>query len=524
MRDCRERAASSRGAGRHPLPRARQRGAALLFVVLLLIVGIGLFVVNASQETVRAVQADRIVSETLGQVRDALVAYAAAHPSRPGALPCPDGDNNGDADGVDAVTGLCPTYLGRVPWRTLGLGDVRDDSAERFWYALSDNFRDFVPISSDTQGNREVRTGPSATVTTTQAAAVVFAPGGAIGNQSRDVTPVLCTTTGTVLPRDRCAANYLEGIGATNNAAAGGTGPFIAGEPNATFNDRLVMVRVSDIMPLVERRVAGDMRRVYLEYREAARQGILSGGCNCYPWADADRTGTSKTGYSHGRIPLAALPHPWSPPPPKPPLTINDGTGKAWAFPALPPYFATNGWDKVIYYAVGANATDGIGTKCISCTKDPLLPPPAFLKGSLSVDKNNGQAVVFITPGSAGPGRAKGWTGNWGDYIDDSANRDGDDRFVTPASKSLDRDRIILIADDLPPASCATNAQMLVYNAPCHTTGTSVKKICQKAHDNLQLCSQCSFDAYEMLQEPCRNSLNPPECQGYVKVLQGCKK
>src|SRR5207244_4085323 len=98
------------------------------------------------------------------------------------------------------------------------------------------------------------------------------------------------------------------------------------------------------------------------------------------------------------------------------------------------------------------------------------------------------------------------WTGNWGDYIDDSANRDGDDRFLTPAARSFDRDRIFTIADDLPPASCKTNGQMLVAHAPCHTTGTNVKPICQKAANNLQFCAGCSADATTMINPPCRNT------------------
>src|SRR5688572_15166249 len=105
---------------RSSLP-VRQRGAALLFVVLLLIVGIGLYVVNASRETARTVQADKSVSVTLGQIRDALAAYAAAHPKRPGALPCPDTNDDGDAEVLVGVAYTCPSYLGRLPWRTLGL-------------------------------------------------------------------------------------------------------------------------------------------------------------------------------------------------------------------------------------------------------------------------------------------------------------------------------------------------------------------------------------------------------------------
>lgn len=487
-------------------------------------VGVGLFVVNSSQETVRLVQSDKNVSAALNQVKEALVAYAAANPGRPGALPCPDGDDNGDADPFNIVGGVsvCPTYLGRLPWRTLGIGDVHDGTGQRYWYTLSDKFRDFPVINSDTTGTLEVRTGPTATVLTTEAVAVVFAPGGVVGSQSRDSAPAVCTTTGTMLPRDRCAANYLEDTAGRNNAAFGGAGPFISAESGPTFNDRLVVLRASDVMPLVERRVAGDMRRVLLLYRETARQGIPNGGCNCYPWADTDLTGKSKTGYNHGRIPLSASPHPWSPQKP-PPITIKDALNKDWAFPPLPPYFVSNGWDKVIYYAVGANATEGIGTKCVSCTKDPLLPPPLLLKGSLSRDLTIGHAVVLITPGSAGPKRAKGWTGNWGDYIDDGANRDGDDRFLTPASKSMDRDRVFTIADDIYAASCGTNSQMLIASAPCATGGGKVKPICSKAVSNLQLCTQCSGTATEMVGTPCRNTLNPPVCQAAVKSLKGCK-
>lgn len=538
LRDAAEKVPNRPAAGmRLSTPPTRQRGAALLFVVLLLIVGIGLFVVNASRETARTAQTDRVVSTTLGQIRDALAAYAAAHPTRPGALPCPDDNEDGDAETLAGVSLVCPNYLGRLPWRTLGLGDLRDESGERFWYAVSDKFRDVpaelalpgpspiaAPLNSDTTGNRTVRTGPTATVTTTEAVAVVFAPGGVLENQSRDATPALCATTGTVLPRNRCAANYLEGIGTYDNALLGGAGPFISAEPTATFNDRLVIVRASDVVPLVERRVAGDMRRVLLGYRDTAQQSILNGGCNCYPWADEDLdlAGKSDVGQNHGRIPLVPSPHPWSPQPPAPPITIKDNSGlKDLAFPALPPYFVPNEWHKLIYYAVGANATDGAGTKCVSCTKDPLLPPPVLLKGSLSLDKNIGYAVVLITPGSAGLARAKGWTGNWGDYIDDGPNRDKDDRFVTPASKSTDRDRLLTIADDVYSASCRSNAQMLVYNAPCHYKDT-VTAICKKAHDNLQACTQCSGDAYTMTTDPCRNTLSPPQCQAAVTSLQAC--
>ena len=46
--------------------------------------------------------------------------------------------------------------IGRLPWKTFGLPDLRDGSGERLWYALSPNFRDnpsVSPLNSDTRGS-----------------------------------------------------------------------------------------------------------------------------------------------------------------------------------------------------------------------------------------------------------------------------------------------------------------------------------------------------------------------------------
>lgn len=486
----------------------RQRGAALIFVVLLMVVGIGLFVVNASTETARVAQSDAKLAAGLNAAKEALIAYAVAHTARPGALPCPDIDNDGLADPPGA--GACSRYLGRLPWRTLGIGDVRDHDGELLWYALSDLLRDGVAISSDTKGNRTVRSGTAAVTQTIEAVAVVFAPGGVLAGQARDSTAAICATTGANVARNLCPANYLETAAGVNNAAL--TGPYIAADPSPSFNDRLIVLRTSDLIPLVERRVAGDLRRVLFAYRQASKGAITGGGCNCYPWPDSDFDGSSNTDNNKGRIPITAAPHNWG-------TTLKDGAGNVFTLPTLPPYFQANGWNSIIFYTVGRNALENLGTGCSNCTDDPLLPPPTLLKGTLSIDKNIGHAVVLITPGSAGASRP---SGNWGDYIDDGMNRDGDDRFVTPASKSPDRDRLFTIADDLPPASCNTNAQMLIYNAPCKLQGNTPKPVCQQAASNLQFCT-CSGDATAMINPPCRNTLNPPACQAAVASLQACK-
>ncbi len=72
---------------------------------------------------------------------------------RPGELPCPDTDNDGISDGP------CNTQvkrLGRLPWKTLGLNDLRDGSGEHLWYALSNNYKSSprdLPINSNNFGS-----------------------------------------------------------------------------------------------------------------------------------------------------------------------------------------------------------------------------------------------------------------------------------------------------------------------------------------------------------------------------------
>src|SRR6185436_20415405 len=116
-------------------PSALQRGAAL--IVMLALVGI---VAVALVLKVGYAAGDRTGRDTktalaLGQARDALIARAAMDVNRPGSLPCPDTDNDGAAELFAGVN--CPAYVGRLPWRTLGLPDLRDGAGERLWYAVS---------------------------------------------------------------------------------------------------------------------------------------------------------------------------------------------------------------------------------------------------------------------------------------------------------------------------------------------------------------------------------------------------
>src|SRR5688572_8050210 len=136
-----------------------------------------LLVYGSTTEIGRAVRADARTRAVLDEARQALIGRAIADANRPGSLPCPDGDDDGSADLF--VGSACASYIGRLPWRTLGIGDLRDDAGERLWYVLSPAFRDHPsapPLNSDTRGTLMVYSNTSARVVTAQGLRIVFAP------------------------------------------------------------------------------------------------------------------------------------------------------------------------------------------------------------------------------------------------------------------------------------------------------------------------------------------------------------
>ena len=291
-----------------PAPPSHQRGQALILTALLIIIGFGALLFNSTtlvSNSIANQQAQNVEIE-LAKVRDALIGWSASRQTvsapnaRPGELPCPDIDNTGTDPG-----GCSAGAIGRVPWRSLGIPEPKDSAGETLWYAISGPFRYYhptnnpSPITSDTLGNLTVYQGNSATTLTSQAVAVIFAPGASLLAQNRDSTTPACTTTGTSIARNLCATNYLEATGGGNNAQTGG--PFIQAQSSDTFNDRLLVITNADLMPVVEQRVAREMRSLLQGYKAAtATSASYPGGV--YPWAD-NFDGDSNDGENRHRFP-----------------------------------------------------------------------------------------------------------------------------------------------------------------------------------------------------------------------------
>jgi hypothetical protein len=468
--------ASKCAAGRG---RPAESGQALLILIVTLSIATMLLVYGSTTEIERVVRAESRARDALEEAKQALIGRAVGDANRPGSLPCPDTGDDGSADLF--VGSACPSYLGRLPWRTLGVGDLRDDSGERLWYALSPNFRDHPsapPLNTDTKGTLTVYSNSDALVIADQAIAVVFAPGLALRDQRRDDGQELCATTGKTLQRNRCAANYLDAATGVRNAAA--SGPFIAARAADDYNDRLAVIGAADLMPLVERRVTLELRNALLAYRAGS-------DCACYPWADSAGAGVSDAGANRGRVPVrSALPQNWKP-------------------GVLPSYVVPNDWARVIYYAVARDALEAGGAACATCAD-----------ASLSVDGAAGFDVVLVSAGYAGAQRPSPAPGA---YFDDPENQDGDDRFVTPRGSGADRDRLYAIAGAQ--SGCAANARVLIDNAPCVSPAAGVRAVCQSAAAALARCT-CSSAAATLTGSKCAASLDAPACEAAMTQLRGC--
>ena len=279
----------------------------MLFIVIVVMGASFIMVRTLNASTWRADRL-RVTNAALAQAKEALIARAVTDDNRPGSLPCPDIDDNGDAELLAGTN--CPSYIGRLPWQTLGLPDLRDAEGERLWYVLSPSHRDddsAQPINSDTAGMiNVVGTAPSTAVV-----AVVIAPGraltrtGAAGSQLRDC-PANCNN----------AVNYLDAAGGIDNAVwapVAGVVTVTSAAESRSFNDQVLPITRDDIMRLVERRVAREiavpMRGRYEGWQAATGRGF-------YPWAapfnDPANPGVGVNGTMHGHLPVSATPLVWT--------------------------------------------------------------------------------------------------------------------------------------------------------------------------------------------------------------------
>lgn len=216
--------------------RAAQRGAALLiFVFIVSIAALSAFLTQLNSTTL-STQRDKITSDALAQAKESLIGRAAADTNRPGSLPCPDTNDDGTADGPSG--GICPKYIGRLPWKTLGLTELLDGNGDRLWYALSSGLRDdstAQPINSNSPTPLELSLDGTSDI-----AAIIFSPGPPLPTQSGRPSNVV--------------ADYLDGDNTDGDTA------YVSGPPSSSLNDKALAITRNSLFSVVNRRILSDLK------------------------------------------------------------------------------------------------------------------------------------------------------------------------------------------------------------------------------------------------------------------------
>ncbi|MDJ0709956.1 MAG: hypothetical protein QNJ14_06190 [Woeseiaceae bacterium] len=245
----------------------RQRGAALLLLMLGVILATATVLVATVNVDTLKQRRQALSLDTLGQARAALLDYALVSarltPSGAHGLPCPDIDSTGGFLEGEAHTSACgvdgETVIGRLPWRTLGLPPLKDGSAECLWYVVSGSWKHAAGatapmINADTNGQIQMASVDTGLLLAGAApedrpVAAIIAAMTPVDRQSRPAA-----TAGMQCSDPLRTSDYLEddsGSGSSNSALLGSPDVIdrlgLAAEANELHNDRIALISRGDI-------------------------------------------------------------------------------------------------------------------------------------------------------------------------------------------------------------------------------------------------------------------------------------
>lgn len=226
--------------------RSTQAGAALLIILAIILVGFTLALTSVLSINAIRLKGTQKNIEIMAQAKEALLGYALRQQPI-GGLPCPDTNE----DGYSNTSGAnCTAYLGRLPFKTLSLPELRDGDGNRLWYAVD---RNLVTVTSTTKNPSLLTT---LTLNMQPSAAIVIAANGVVGNQVR----------GNVIN----PSAYLEGENASANTAV------FEQAISETNNDQLLGIGLTEYWNLMQRSYLNQVSNLLIAYQLA---------CGEYPWA-----------------------------------------------------------------------------------------------------------------------------------------------------------------------------------------------------------------------------------------------
>lgn len=239
----------------------KQTGVSLLIIFVVLMFGASSYLLLSFDLNKRELEKNQKTMQALNEAKLAIIGWSVKH-KNPGTLPCPEdvtlvGTFN---EGNSRATCNEVNPIGRLPWKTLGIGDIRDGNGDKLWYAISSGFRS-KSINLNTSATLSVNSQASLVV------AITFSAGSPLTSQKRiNQTDI---------------AQYLD------LSNVNGVPTFLMGKAKEDFNDRLLFVTKDDLFNAVSMRVLGDIRGT------AGQGGLvdfyLKNGF--YPYADSNGDG-----------------------------------------------------------------------------------------------------------------------------------------------------------------------------------------------------------------------------------------
>ena len=284
----------------------RQKGMALLILLSVILIAVTAVAVSFVSLNTQSINRAKNTTQALSYSKNILLGYSLFRPATrilpwsPGTLPCPDNDGDGEGDDdQNQTTGICNTYRGLLPYKTLGIERQVDGSGQPLWYVVDRNY------VGATDNHNSSHAAALRIDGVPSYAFILIAPNAPLLNQS----PVL------TFPLN--ATQFLEGLNADSDLDT------YSSLKNATQNDVLLGVTTADFWPPIEKIVLDEVEDLIGEYRTA---------CARFPWA-ADfnlGNGISIDDRYEGAFPT------------------NFGTGCAIA---LPDWLRLN-WQGQLYYAI----------------------------------------------------------------------------------------------------------------------------------------------------------------------------
>lgn len=310
---------------------ARQSGAALLALMLLIFLGASALFLKHNSAIGARHKSDQVTALAMAQAKEALIGRAATDDNRPGSLTCPDIDDDGVADGA---FGNCSAYIGRLPWKTLDVPELLDGNGDRLWYALSPGIRDneaAQPISPTKVLELSLDGKPNI-------AAILFSAGPPLADQNG-------RPSNTV-------SDYLDGSNKDGDSA------YVSGPQSQSFNDKALAITREDIFRTANQRVLAEIRGPDDNPLGAPTNGLrhyhaING---LFPWADSGSDGIGDGATAIGNLPYAELS----------------------TSPASLSWLNANGWlPLVTYERIDANSVRiSIGTSTMDVKPCPSSPCP----------------------------------------------------------------------------------------------------------------------------------------------------